>query len=317
MLQFKTEHLIVFRTVPLASLAKEDIQLVPEGTWLQLKPEHSSQLQLSLYKLGPTRKSQENLQLSFCSEKSLNDTKSYLLYPGQFFQLKNLGADITGVAKFSTIPNLYFNKKFNHDNGLGQPHSEVSYFKSYYIQLHPQLGLRPLQILDLGCGRGRNSVIFAGDKNQEYKVMGIDKNINSLKTLENMSKAENLEKKLIVQQVDLNTWREAPAHDITMAIVSLQFLQADASPALLSHCMERASSGALHLLVFPIASENPKIIWPSSFHFLPHSDQVKYLYMQQGWTILEYRESYGHLGKVAEDGLPIRGIFATLITQKI
>ena len=302
----------VFHTVALSTLLREAVQLVPEGVWLELKPEAPSQLRLSVYQLSSKYQAKGDLQLEFCHEHDLSAEPSFLLRPSQFFRL---GGNANGIAEFSTIPNLYFNKKFNSNNGLGQPHSEVAYFKAYYSCLHPEFGLRPLQVLDLGCGRGRNAVIFANDCVQDYQVLGLDQNAESLAAWNGMAEDQGIKGKLVAKQVDLNTWREAPAHDIAMAIVSLQFLHAAAG--LLCHCMEQATRGALHLAVFPIASQHPSVIWPGGFRFLPQRAELKHLYMQWGWSILEYRENYGHLGKVAEDGLPIRGQFATLIAQKI
>ncbi|WGK68948.1 methyltransferase domain-containing protein [Candidatus Haliotispira prima] len=320
----------VFQTVELSLLAKEDIQFVPEGVWLELKPGSSEQLHLFLYRLSPEYQQEgQNMQLVSCGEHELCGGQTFVLQPTQFFRLCSKETEegqaakqkeeqsIVGTAEFSTIPNLYFNKKFNSSNGLGQPHSEVAYFKSAYSHLHPDFGRRTLQVLDLGCGRGRNAVIFAGDREQEYNVLGLDQSSQSLTAWNTMSQTKGFgQGKLISRQTDLNHWREAPAHDVAMAIVSLQFLEARAATELLSHCMEQANGGALHLAVFPIASQNPAIVWPGGFHFLPQSEEVKLLYMKQGWSVLEYRENYGHLGKMAGDGLPVRGLFATLIAQK-
>ena len=316
MSEFNYPRRVVFSTVALSTLIQSAVQVVPEGTWLELKPEPNSKLKLCLYKLSPEYKGEEELALSVCEKYDLTNGQLFLLNPAQFFLLEGKGE---GRGEFSTIPNLYFNKKFNSMNGLGQPHSEISYFKACYVDMHPEFGLRPLQVLDLGCGRGRNAVIFAGDVRQEYRVLGLDRNVESLSSWNQMAEIENLQGngKLLGRQVDLNVWREAPVHDIAIAIVSLQFLEAIAAVELLRHCMERAERGALHLAVFPIASSHPEVVWPNSFDFLPQSDEVKYLYMQHNWSILEYRENYGHLGKIAENNLPVRGLFATLIAQKI
>ncbi|MEM9423594.1 MAG: hypothetical protein AAF975_02245 [Spirochaetota bacterium] len=300
-------NLEVFQSIPLAALIREEIQAVPDGVWLELKAQGAEPLQVSRYQLSSGAPHQGKFKLY--SQQQLTETKSVVLAPSQFFQVTGNG-NAGGTAEFSSIPNLYFNKKFNAGNGLGQPHSEVAYFKAYYSHLHPEHGKRPLDVLDLGCGRGRNAVVFAGDARQDYRVLGLEQSGPSLAVWHSLGLGD----KLASQQVDLNTWREAPSHDIAMAIVSLQFIQK--AEELLLHCMERANNGALHLSVFPIASAHPAVVWPAGFAFLPQSDEVKNLYIQQGWSILEYRESYGHLGKIAGDGLPLRGLFATLIAQK-
>ncbi len=321
-MSLKFPRLSIFQTIELSHLIKEDVQVVPEGVWLRLKPEGVGQLELSLHKLATSyqseQKQNESLNLEFCGKQQLSASQAYTLLPSQFFQLHLApgSESIAGNAEFLTIPNLSFNKKFNSINGLGQPHSEVAYFKAYYSHLHPEYGQRPLKVLDIGSGRGRNAVIFAGDAEHEYQVLGLEKNPDSLAAWNSMAQTKGLKGKLQSQQVDLNSWREAPLHDMAMAIVSLQFLQAQAARELLHHCMEKAHPGAMHLAVFPIASQHASIIWPGGFHFLPQSDEVKYWYMRQGWSILEYRESYGHLGKLTPDGLPLRGLFATLIAQK-
>ena len=310
----KPKQLQIFQVELLSRLVKPEIQMVPEGVWLHLKP--AGKLRLKLYQLGEEQSTQqEDLHLKAIGEYSLDNGQDFLLKASQFFQLEADSAE--GVAEFSTIPSLYFTKKYNSSDGpgrgLGPPHSEVAYLKAHYCQLHPDFGQRTLQVLDLGCGRGRNALVFAGDPEQSYRVLGLDQNEQSLAAWRSLAQSEGLEPKMRCRQVNLNHWRREAPHDIAMAIVSLQFMEAAAE--LLRHFMAQASTGALHLLVFPVA--HPNIIWPGGFQFVPQSGEVKNLYMKEGWAILEYRENYGHLGKLADDGLPKRGPFATLIAQKI
>ncbi len=316
----------IFRSIELSDLVRDNVQIVPDAVWLRLTAAPAAPpLQLSLYQME-SRQQEARAVLNHgpISEQVLENGASVVLRPSQLFRLKSSeGREVSieqqpgrrGCAEFATIHSLYFHKKFNSSNGLGQPHSEVAYFKAYYSQLHPEFGQRPLQVLDLGCGRGRNGALFAGDQQQDYRVLGLDRSPESLGAWNAMAQSEGLDRdaKMIGRLVDLNQWREAAPHDIAMAIVSLQFLEA--ALELLRHCMQQARPGALHLAVFPIASRHAGVVWPGGFYFLPESEEMKLFYMQQGWSILEYRENYGHLGKPAGDGLPLRGPFATLIAQ--
>ena len=323
MQQAKTEPLQIFQVVPLSRLIKPEMQLVPEGVWLKFKP--ACKLRLKLYQLND----EQGAPQAKVGEYSLDDGQEFVLQASQCFRLEAENSEVpgpcegsgpnAGIAEFLTIPNLYFTKKYNNSDGpgrgLGQPHSEVAYLKAHYCRLHPDFEQRALQVLDLGCGRGRNALVFAGDPEQNYRVLGLDQNEQSLAAWRSLAQSEGLEPKMRCRQVNLNHWRREAPHDIAMAIVSLQFIEA--ASELLRHCMAQASLGALHLLVFPVADTHPNVIWPGGFQFVPQSEELKTFYIKEGWSILEYRENYGHLGKIAEDGLPKRGPFATLIAQKI
>lgn len=70
-----------------------------------------------------------------------------------------------------------------------------------------------------------------------------------------------------------------------------------------------------NFLVFPVHSELYSL--PNSFTFLPKQEELYHFYQNRGWSILEYKESVGHLHKQDESGRPIPGLFGLLLAQKI
>lgn len=317
------ENLKFVKKEALENIPEGELQIVPDGIFLRLILQNGA-VDIQRFILGKDQEpASEDLHLQDTETQHLMIGSDLLLYPSEFYQLE--GQAYQGIVEYYTLPIMYFNKKFNAHNGLGQMHSEVAYFIGHYLPLLPNYNSKTLKVLDLGCGRGRNTLPLSKYELKEttglitfeprFDILGIDYSESSLSILDEMIEQDEL-KNFHTMNTDLNQWRESYPHDLMMAIVSLQFLDGDKAKDLLRHCMQEANLGALHLLVFPIKSSHPEVVWPAGFGFLPESDEVKYEYMKGGWSLLEYRESYGHLGRGGDNGLPIRGLFATLIAQK-
>ena len=104
-------------------------------------------------------------------------------------------------------------------------------------------------------------------------------------------------------------------YDLVISTVTLQFLNAQRTPALLTELQQFTKKNGYHFLVFPIQSELYSL--PDFFTFLPQKEELYHMYQDSGWSILEYRESVGHLHKQDELGRPISGLFGLLLAQKI
>ena len=83
---------------------------------------------------------------------------------------------------------------------------------------------------------------------------------------------------------------------------------------LLAELQELTNRDGYHLLVFPIQSELYSL--PEFFTYLPQKEELYHIYQDSGWSILEYKESVGHLHKQDEFGKQIFGVFGLLLAQK-
>ncbi len=57
--------------------------------------------------------------------------------------------------------------------------------------------------------------------------------------------------------------------------------------------------------------------FPDFFTYLPQKEEIYHRYQDNGWSILEYKESVGHLHKQDSLGRQISGLFGVLLAQKI
>lgn len=108
---------------------------------------------------------------------------------------------------------------------------------------------------------------------------------------------------------------EPDYYDLVISTVTLQFLNPERIPDLLVEIQNTTKMNGYHLLVFPVQSKLYSL--PDSFIYLPKKDELYHAYQDSGWSILEYKESVGHLHKQDDLGRPIQGLFGFLLAQKI
>lgn len=205
--------------------------------------------------------------------------------------------------EFYCMPQRYFNKKY----GLGAVHSDLVYVYQTYFR-----HLQNASILDVGCGSGRNLLYLA---KMGHKVLGIDHNQSALERVKEIVHKEAL-LEADMQWHDLNQPLSlAPeCYDLILSTVTLQFLNPLRIPALLTELQRTTKKNGYHFLVFPIQSEIYPL--PEFFTFLPQKEELYHLYQDYGWSILEYKESVGHLHKQDAQGKQISGLFGILLAQK-
>nr|HAT8714261.1 SAM-dependent methyltransferase TehB [Legionella jordanis] len=234
----------------------------------------------------------------------LSAKHSLTIPPACWHKIMPLSAEFEFTLSFSCKPQRFFSKKY----GLGEVHKDLFYVWQTYLS-----ELKKLNILDVGCGSGRNLLYFAL---LGHSLTGLDANESALNTIQQIANHENFAE-VQTKRVDLNEPLNLPdeAFNLIFSTVSIQFLQPERIPSLLLELQKATAEQGFHVLVFPIRSETFSL--PASFTFLPEKEALYHYYQDQGWSILEYKESVGQLHKKDELGKPIQGLFGLIVAQKI
>lgn len=233
------------------------------------------------------------------------DSPEVLIFPGALHRIKLIKNHNFNVnINFYCSPHRYFEKKYS----FRRVHSDLLYAYSHYIPTS-----RRLNILDVGCGSGRNLLFLA---KQGHYVTGLDCNSEALKKVKDISRQENI-KNIKLVQVDLNTsiGLEYSHYDLVISTVSLQFLLPESVYILLQYLRKATKVGGIHVLVFPI--KKAPFEFPESFTYLPEKQVLYKNYQNAGWTLLEYKEKTGQLHKLDKFARPIQGEFGFLLAQRI
>jgi tellurite methyltransferase len=226
-----------------------------------------------------------------------------LIPPAAWHKIIPANEPFKATLEFYCMPQRYFNKKY----GLAAVHSDLMYVYQTYLQ-----HLHQASILDVGCGSGRNLLYLA---KMGHHVMGVDHDQTALETIQNIAQKEALSE-VLTQLHDLNQplVLETERYDLVLSTVTLQFLSPQRIPPLLTELQKITNKNGYHFLVFPIRSDLYPL--PDFFTFLPEKEELYHLYQDNGWSILEYKESIGHLHKQDTLGRQISGIFGILLAQK-
>lgn len=263
-----------------------------EGTWAKLHYV-SGQCELVFF-------DSQNQELS---RSQLTDSHQTIdIPPAAWHKIQFASDDFAATLKFYCLPHRYFQKKHH----LGLVHSDLAYFLQHYL---PESA--SLNILDIGCGSGRNALYLALLKHQ---VTALDCSSEAIAKIETIKANESLTNIATIIHDLHQPLSLTQQYDLIISTVSLQFLKPERITSLLVELNRATKRGGMHLLVFPIHSSLYTL--PASFTYLPPSQHLYQLYQDQGWSIEEYKESVGQLHKVDDTGKPIQGLFALLIAKK-
>ncbi|KTC65982.1 tellurite resistance protein TehB (plasmid) [Legionella adelaidensis] len=232
------------------------------------------------------------------------ENQQILIPPAAWHKIIPISDSFKASLDFYCMPHRYFNKKYS----LGAVHSDLLYVYQTYLS-----HLQKASILDVGCGSGRNLLYLA---KMGHRVLGIDHNQSALATIEEIARKEALAGvDTLLHDLNEPLNLEPASYDLVLSTVSLQFLNPERIPELLATLQKLTKKNGYHFLVFPIQSEPYSL--PEFFQFLPQKEALYHFYQDSGWSILEYKESVGHLHKKDELGRAISGVFGLLIAQKI
>lgn len=257
-----------------------------EGTWAKLS---ILQGELKFYALNEDGEVQSSQVFSA-------DHPAPFVEPQVWHRVEPLSDDLQCVLEFYCLPERYYEKKYQ----LTAPHSEVIDVLNY---------IDGGAALDLGCGRGRNSILLCQNG---FNVTALDHSEESLAKLRAIIDAEEQCGDIRAALYDINTASLSEQYDLIISTVVLQFLQPDAIPAIINNMQAHTKAGGLNLIVAPISTQEQPcpIDWP----FTLKQNELKDYY--KAWRLCKYNEDLGTFHRLDENGEPYRCKFATLIAQK-
>lgn len=194
-------------------------------------------------------------------------------------------------------PDNYFTEKY----GLTATHSEIL----HAVQIVP-----PGKALDIGCGRGRNS-LFLNQKG--FDVTAWDINSESISFLNNVINQENLSN-IAATTKDLNAERFNfhETYDFVVSTVVFMFLKPQTIPSLIADMQSSTKKDGYNLIV--AAMDSPDLPALPMFPFTFKPGELKAYY--SGWELVKYNEDIGELHRIDAQGNRIKQHFATLLAKK-
>lgn len=192
-------------------------------------------------------------------------------------------------------PDNWFTEKYD----LSPPHSDVR-------AALPKL--TPGNALDLGCGKGRNSLYLS---QHGFNVTAWDANPASLDYLNTIIATEQLPN-IQTALCDLNQLRFNGSYQFVLSTVVMMFLQPETIPQLIADMQASTQKYGYNLIVAAMSTAD----YPNTqaFPFTFKSGELSHYY--RNWHIVKYNEDVGELHRRDADGNRIKCQFATLLAQK-
>lgn len=270
------------QTVPASLTQKHNTKA---GTWAKLTILEG---QLTFYALDEEGQTLEEMVFDTSSQTPF-------VQPQSWHRIENLSDDLRFYLTFYCQEKDYFAKKYD----LTATHSEVVNAVNYV-----PVG----KTLDLGSGRGRNSLFLS---RLGHQVTAVDVNGQNLVALEDMAQAEDLD--IAIDWYDINEAAITEDYDFILSTVVLMFLNRQAIPAIITNMQEKTKLGGYNLIV--CAMDTAKHPCPMPFPFTFKEGELKQYY--RDWELIKYNEDLGQLHRLDEHGNRLQLQFATLLAKKI
>ncbi|RUS65388.1 putative S-adenosyl-L-methionine-dependent methyltransferase TehB [Saezia sanguinis] len=215
--------------------------------------------------------------------------------PQCWHKIVSFSDDVQCQLVFYCEAQEYYTRKY----GLTATHSEV---------LEAAQTIKPGQVLDLGCGSGRNALYL---NLLGFDVTAYDHNESSIARLNQIMEAEQLQH-LQARVYDINQAAIEQNYDWIISTVVLMFLQAQQIPSILKNMQEHTKPGGYNLIVSAMDTPDYPCTVPFSFTLKPGELQSYYA----DWDLIKYNENPGELHRTDEQGNRIKLRFATLLARK-
>lgn len=157
-------------------------------------------------------------------------------------------------------------------------------------------------VLDLGCGEGRNALYLV--KNG-FNVTGVDISKTGIKKFLHLADKMNVKVKGIVS--DISTFKFNKKFDIILSIAILHFLNRDNIIKIIKKIKQHTKIEGLNVITV-FTEDNPY----KGFKYLFKKNELKKFY--EDWNVIYYNESITPLEKHGGEK-PHRHAVATLIAQ--
>lgn len=263
-----------------------------EGTWAQLTVLDGSLRFIHLDEHGEV----------VSSEIIDAAARPLLVPPGAWHRVEPVDDTLRCQLAFLCDPSLYLQKK----HGLTAPHSEV---RALLPQLEATSGRR---VLDLGSGRGRNSVFLA---QRGFTVEAVDRSETAIEALRRVQSAEGVAVTSTVYDINraaLADVLESRVVDHVVCTVVFQFLERARVDAIIGDMQSVTRDGGLHLIVAPLTSA--ELPCPLDFPTVFERGELREHY--RDWDLLRYDESRGEFHKRDGNGERYKAEFATLVARR-
>lgn len=214
--------------------------------------------------------------------------------PQVWHRVEALSDDLICYLEFYCTKEDYFAKKYN----LTKTHSEI---------LNAVKEIKPCKALDLGCGRGRNSLFL---KLLGFDVTSLELNPDSLAFLNSIIEKENFNIK--TASYDINSANITENYDFIFSTVVFMFLNPEAIPRIIKNMQEHTLPGGYNLIVSAMSTEDYPCPVPFSFTF--KEQELKEYY--KDWDFIKYNEELGELHKTDANGNRIKMKFVTMLAKK-
>lgn len=219
--------------------------------------------------------------------------------PQAWHRIVSFSEDMVCQLAFYCQAKDYYHKKYERT----QTHSEVIAAVEAIRQDNTPIH----QVLDLGCGVGRNALYL---DLLGLDVTALDHNSQSIARLSEIARCE--QRHLTSAVYDINLAQLTHDYDLIISTVVLMFLQRERIPTIIQNMQEHTRPKGYNLIVCAMDTQDYPCNMPFSFTF--KTGELSRYYAN--WRILKYNENPGALHKTDANGNRIVLIFATLLAQK-
>ncbi len=284
------KNLICYKTMPVwnkDSLPKmfQEQHNTKEGTWAKLTILKG---QLKFYELTENGQEVNSVILS-------PNNQADFVPPQLWHKVEAISDDLECQLAFYCQPEDFYAKKYS----LTKTHSEV---------LNAANIVPKGKVLDLGCGRGRNSLYL---NLLGFDVTSVDHNPESIAFLNRIIEQENLS--IDAHTYDIHKASLKEQYDFIVSTVVMMFLQADRIPDIIANMQSQTKVGGYNLIVCAMDTEKYPCTQPFPFAF--KENELKNYY--QDWELVKYNEDLGKLHRVDANGNRIQLQFVTMLAKKV